>query len=50
MHKFMVALDEKVFGELHRRAKIRNISVQELLRAVVVPEWIREENESPPNR
>ena len=50
MHKFMVALDEKVFGELHKRAKTRNISVQELLRAVVVPEWIREENEPSLNR
>ena len=46
MHKFMVALDERVFGELDRRAKTRNISVQELLRAVVVPEWIREENQA----
>jgi hypothetical protein len=39
----MVALDEKVFVELDRRAKTRNSSIQELLRAVVVPEWIREE-------
>lgn len=45
MHKFMVALDEKVFGELDRRAKNRNISVQELLRAIVLPEWIREGEE-----
>ncbi len=39
MHKFMVALDERVFGELDKRAQTRNISVQELLRAIVVPEW-----------
>ena len=44
MHKFMIALDERVFGELDRRARTRNISVQELLRAIVVPEWIREED------
>jgi len=44
LHKFMVALDERVFGELDKRAKTRNISVQELLRAIVVPEWIREED------
>ena len=50
MHKFMVALDERVFGELHQRAKNRNISVQELLRAVVVPEWIREESQPPLER
>jgi hypothetical protein len=46
LHKFVVAFDEKVFGELDRRARTRNISVQELLRAVVVPEWIREEDQS----
>jgi hypothetical protein len=45
LHKFMVALDEKVFVELDRRAKTRNISIQELLRAVVVPEWIRREEQ-----
>ena len=44
LHKFMVALDERVFGELDRRARNRNISIQEFLRAVVVPEWIRSEN------
>jgi hypothetical protein len=42
----MLALDEKVFGELDRLARTRNISIQELLRAVVVPEWIREEDQS----
>jgi hypothetical protein len=45
LHKFMVALDEKVFVELDRRARTRNISIQELLRAVVVPEWIRREEQ-----
>jgi hypothetical protein len=44
MHKFMVALDEMVFGQLDRHARTRNISVQELLRATVVPDWIREED------
>jgi hypothetical protein len=44
MHKFMVALDEKVFLELSRVAKSRNITVQELLRAIVVPEWMRQDN------
>jgi len=29
---------------LTSNAKNRNISVQELLRAIVVPEWIREED------
>ena len=44
MRKFMVAFDEKVFRELDKDAKSRNISLQALLRAVVIPEWIRNEN------
>jgi hypothetical protein len=43
LHKFMVAFDERVFVELDRLARMRNISIQELLRAVVVPEWVRDE-------
>ena len=38
----MVAFDEEVFRELNRDAKCRNISLQAFLRAVVVPQWIRE--------
>ena len=38
----MVALDERVFSELCRAAESRNITVQELLRAIVVPEWMRQ--------
>ena len=45
MPKSMVVLDEKVLGELDRWAKNRNISVQELLRAIVAPEWILEGDE-----
>ena len=41
MRKFMVAFDEKVFRELDRDAKNRNISLQALLRAIVIPEWIK---------
>jgi len=37
----MVAFDEEVFRELNRDAKSRDISLQALLRAVVIPEWIR---------
>lgn len=37
----MVAFDENVFKELDRDARNRNISLQALLRAVIVPEWIR---------
>ena len=41
MRKFMVAFDEEVFRELNRDAKSRNISLQALIRAVIVPEWVR---------
>jgi hypothetical protein len=41
LRKFMVALDERVFLELSRVAQTRNITIQELLRAIVVPEWLR---------
>jgi hypothetical protein len=38
----MVAFDEEVFRKLDKDAKSRNISLQALLRAVVIPEWIRD--------
>jgi len=40
----MVDFDEKVFRELDKDAKSRNITFQECLRAVVIPKWIRGEN------
>jgi len=40
----MVAFDEKVFRELDKDAKSRNISLQAFLRAVVILEWIRNGN------
>jgi len=44
VRKFVVAFDEKVFRELDKDAKSRNISLQAFLRAVVIPEWIRNGN------
>jgi hypothetical protein len=40
----MVAFEEKVFRELDKDAKSRNISLRAFLRAVVIPEWIRNGN------
>jgi len=49
LRKFMVAFDEKVFRELDKDAKSRNITFQAFLRAVVIPEWIRGENRTMSN-
>jgi len=42
--RFLVDFDEKVFRELDKNPKSRNITFQASLRAVVIPEWIRGEN------
>jgi hypothetical protein len=42
--KFMQSLNQNVFEQLERMAKERGITVQELVRAVVVPEWMRIRN------
>ena len=39
--KFMQTLDKRVYNELNAQARERRITVQVLLRAVVVPDWLR---------
>ncbi|HYY90789.1 MAG TPA: hypothetical protein VE955_02240 [Candidatus Dormibacteraeota bacterium] len=39
--KFMQTLEKEVYMELKALAKERGVSVQEFLRAVVVPDWMR---------
>lgn len=39
--KFMLSLSADVHRKLARIADERRISIQELLRAIVVPEWLR---------
>jgi len=36
----MVTLDEEIFDELQQVASRRDISIQELFRAVIIPDWI----------
>jgi hypothetical protein len=36
----MVTLDEEIFDELQQVALRRDISIQELFRAVIIPGWI----------
>ena len=38
--KFMQTLDDTIYKELEKMAKRRGISIQELIRAVIVPEWV----------
>ena len=42
MNKIMLSLAEETFFAVSSQAKKRGISVQELLRAVIVPEWVKE--------
>lgn len=40
MPKFMQTLEEEVYKKLQQLAKERGITVQELIRAVIIPEWL----------
>ena len=40
----MQTLDDLIYRELEKIAKRRGITIQELIRAVIVPEWINELN------
>ncbi len=39
--KFMQSLDPQVYTELTKIARERGITMQELIRAVIVPDWMR---------
>jgi len=38
-YKFMQVLERDVYDRLVRRAKKRGIGIQQLIRAVIIPEW-----------
>ena len=44
MAKFMLSLREENFQLLTSEAQERGISVQELIRAVIIPDWVRQSN------
>ena len=51
----MQTLDDLIYRELEKIAKRRGITIQELIRAVIVPEWINELNgvetrDAPPSK
>ena len=40
LRKFMMALEDRVFKKLQKAAMRRDITLQELFRAVIIPDWI----------
>ena len=42
MVKFIMSIGNEAFGILAEEARHRDVTVQQLLRAVVVPDWIKE--------
>ncbi|HEV2119257.1 MAG TPA: hypothetical protein VGS11_03980 [Candidatus Bathyarchaeia archaeon] len=42
MAKFILSVGDGTFKILESEAKRRDVTVQQLLRAVIVPEWVRE--------
>jgi hypothetical protein len=45
----MLSVGEDTFKMLEWEAKKRDVSVQQLLRAVVLPEWVKQNLEEPPS-
>ena len=39
--KFMLMVSPETYRRLEARAKKRGVTIQELLRAVVIPDWLR---------
>ena len=44
MAKLMVSIREESFRQLVLEARERGITIQELIRAVIVPDWVRASN------
>jgi hypothetical protein len=38
--KYMQSLDNRVYSQLSRLAKQKGISVQQLIRAIIIPDWL----------
>ena len=39
-HKFLQSIDDDYFYALGKAARARGVTVQELIRAVIIPDWI----------
>src|ERR1700745_525010 len=44
--KFVQALDSRIYSELSQFSKKKGISVQQLIRAIIIPEWMIEQGHS----
>ena len=42
MPKFIQTLNDEIYKKLEKIAKERGITVQELIRAVIIPEWLKQ--------
>jgi predicted DNA-binding ribbon-helix-helix protein len=40
--KFMQTMDDEIYRKLEEIARERGINVQELIRAVIVPDWLKD--------
>jgi len=49
MAKFILSVGDDTFRTIASEAKKRDVTVQQLLRAVIVPEWVRQKLESNPS-
>ena len=49
MAKFMLSLREENFKKLETEADDRGITVQELIRAVIIPDWVKINTLAKPN-
>ncbi len=43
-HKFMQTMSSHAYRDLDGFAKEKGITIQQLIRAIVIPEWLRKEN------
>ena len=45
MLRSMQTLDQTVYDKLQKIARERGITIQELIRAVIIPEWLKQRGE-----
>ncbi|MGI0047775.1 MAG: ribbon-helix-helix protein, CopG family [Nitrosotalea sp.] len=43
--KFLQTIDDAIYAKLEKIAKKRGITVQELIRAVIIPSWLEEQKD-----